>query len=153
MNDDLKFRVWCRDRNEWEKHECMLCPGGIVIHFNSRGIQTLLRPQEHIVERCIGIPDRNKNLIYAGDVVEVEMMCDIPDGVTEGFSRAEKHKNGVYYFTKIRGAVEWKYAEFFVKLIDRKTNFDASFYDHMGDKFGWEQLEVIGNIHENPEFL
>jgi len=154
MSDDLKFRVWCCDRNEWERDECTLHPDGNVIHFTSQGIPTLLRANSHIVERCVGIADRSHNLFYTGDIVEVEMMCDNTSDVTEGFSRVEEHEDGaVYRFTRIRGVVEWRNTGFFIKLIERTTNFGADFYDYMGDKFSWQQLEIVGNIHENPEFL
>ena len=69
MNTDrFKFRVWDeRDRRYID---------GIAINQYG-GICALMvrRKEELVIEQCTGIRDKNGNLIYEGDVVDLEQKC------------------------------------------------------------------------------
>ena len=58
------------------------------------------------------------------------------------------------------GYVEWSRAAFEISTIIEGYEIRASgdkfencFYGYEGQKFCWSQLEVIGNIYDNPELL
>ena len=36
---------------------------------------------------------------------------------------------------------------------DDSYDFETEFYGYEGDEFSWEELEVIGNVHQHPELL
>ena len=82
-----------------------------------------LNNENYIVEQCTGLKDKNGKLIYEGDIVR-----------TSG-----NYQEGVY-------KIGW--------------NEDDAEYDlYKGDYFIYQlvnrfnSVEVIGNIHENPELL
>ena len=131
MNDRLRFRVW--DKVE----ECFinLCfaifyiePNGeitIGIYNNSNVDDVVYCKEENIcVEQCTGLKDANGVLLYEGDVVNI--LCEVEE----------------------QGVLEWasEEAQFVVRA--EQAGFVANFDNYRGT-----DLEVIGNIHENPELL
>ena len=69
MKDRYLFRVWCKNKNEWEKNRIALLPNGNLIDLDN---QVMLRHETHIVEFCIGLKDKNGELIFEGDKVRYE---------------------------------------------------------------------------------
>jgi hypothetical protein len=66
-----KFRVWCKDHNEWEKDLCVLMPGGSVCHARRNGELVSLRPESHIAEFYTPVTDKNDRRICVGDICQV----------------------------------------------------------------------------------
>ena len=71
---DNSFRVWCKDRNEWEKHLITLDTHGTLWHAPVQ-----IRPEQHVIQFYTGILDKNANKIFEGDklrfshwIIEVE---------------------------------------------------------------------------------
>lgn len=83
----------------------------------------------HIMQ-CTGLKDKNGKLIYEEDIIEIEDF------------KEEKHIVKVYF--------DKKDAWF-------KHTYDSSGYDWSDLDFGvsslWENVEIIGNIYENPKLL
>ena len=87
----------------------------------------LISDSEVVVEQYTGIKDKNGKEIYEGDLV------GIPNNEEDGI---EAH---------VFGAVVYDKNKFGVKRESPFVGEDIHFFDI------WDGLEVIGNIHENPE--
>ncbi len=81
---------------------------------------------------CTGVPDKNSKWIFEGDIVKLQ-------------------SNHTSYYI-----VEWHKHQWIFRYINRKTEYYS--FDTIDDNFGMkngtaEKVEVIGNIHDNPELL
>lgn len=124
MNTDrFKFRIFCEDLDGKKEY----------LYFDLWDIQDVvnqeeLRPDE--IEQCTGISDKNGKLIFEGDIVA--------------------GSNG-----SING-VEWPYKGV-VKWVIQKAEFAVPSwaYDSDGKYHGdsTHYVEIVGNIHENPEMV
>lgn len=87
------------------------------------------------IQFCTGLKDTNGKLIYEGDIVR------------ESFGETGTYK--VKYFPY---SAEWQY----VNLDDEKPNWEmfSMEFEGMSENQGIStDLEIIGNIYENPELL
>lgn len=85
--------------------------------------QRLAKIDDLIIEQDTGLKDRNGTEIYEGDVIKVE-------------------RDGIIY------RVEWIHGGFGLE-----PRYNSPFYPRLGNVELREKIEVIGNIHENPELL
>lgn len=74
-----------------------------------------------------GLCDKNGKEIYEGDILIV------PSGY-----------GGDMEFEEYVGIIKYDAPEYWIKPRTKK---------HQGQDFQWCELEIIGNIHENPELL
>jgi uncharacterized phage protein (TIGR01671 family) len=86
-----------------------------------------LRESSHIVQWYTGLPDKNGKEIFEGDIVK--RTCDLIGAEHDGFI----------------GVVKFVCAAFLLEAFDGKDGRDL--WDDV------QELEVIGNIYENPELL
>ncbi len=119
-----KFRVWCKDKNEWEKDECLLRCDGTLFHRVGNNFVQLL-PDNHIVERSTGLTDKNEKPIFQGDIILA--IYDIGDGCDPRGLRKQTFTLDTW--------------ESFVEFI-----FDVGHGAYV-------ELEVIGNIHDNLDLI
>lgn len=61
------YRVWCKNKNEWEKN-VLLSPNGLLFeYFNNRLV--MLSDKTHILQLSTQIVDANNQTIYDGDLL------------------------------------------------------------------------------------
>jgi uncharacterized phage protein (TIGR01671 family) len=61
---EIKFRLWCKNKNEWEKDRWVVEPFGYISEFKT-GIE--MNPDTHILEQFTGLHDKNGKEIYEAD--------------------------------------------------------------------------------------
>jgi uncharacterized phage protein (TIGR01671 family) len=121
-----KYRVWCKDNNEWEKHPVLLDTNGIIWHYQH--VQIIpLKPENHIVCFFTELKDKNDKEIYEGDIVKATFIGNFiaPIIFDEGCFKFNTVSNGEHPYILLKDWCNQKH-----KL-----------------------CEVIGNIYENPELL
>lgn len=83
-------------------------------------------------EQCTGLKDKNGKLIYEGDIVRIFY----------------DHFNGTFTEKEVIGPVTWECGTWVVNnsLLNHAPEYDDIILESSA-------VEVIGNIHENPELL
>lgn len=135
MQDELITKLWHTNR------KCFIEQFSTLQSINSEGqyehtyfeynsnTQELERLSSCQIEelKCSGVRDKNKNLIYKGDIVKI------------------RDFNALGYSRENIGTVDYLYAEHYPAFYVMTTLGDAKDFTH--------DMEVIGNIYENPELL
>lgn len=123
---DIKFRAWYTNRNSF-------------YIFGSEAIRLMLsKPHgsDCVIEQYTGLKDVNGVEIYEGDVLQpVRVYPDFLNIAPSKIGKAFLVKSGNYVFGK------W-----IARLIGDKGYSVSDYY------FG-NELNIIGNIHEQPELL
>jgi len=140
MNRQLKFRAWDVKNNYWVEPENSNDGCGITFEGNvafCSQSQFVYIPEEHkdrfVIQQFTGLKDKNSREIYEGDILKFKTY----DGWKDDFGR--------YVFLKVH------YHEQTASF--RMTRGDI----YRGDSFDYsdkpKEVEVVGNIFENPELL
>ena len=136
--DRFKFRVWDCISKKYQDDYFMGQNGLLYAQFSE--CVSVVDHTPLTIEQCTGLKDKNGKLIYEGDIVKVirQKNRDTDDYV-ENIAYLEYWNNSRGFTFSIVG----KCLELFnQKIID-------SFQWYGGIKY----IEIIGNIHENPELL
>jgi len=126
---EIKFRAWCEPNkkyfftDEMVKDQFALLPNGYFANISGRSTSesVIYTHEQYLPDQSTGLHDKNGKEIYEGDWVQI---IDHPENIT---TRAD-----VVVFES--GAFTTA-SETAVPLCD----------------YGMAWVEVIGNIHENPE--
>lgn len=136
MTREIKFRAWDEENKQFADYEdieeCLSCQSrdgwkssdGMGCCFGINAVEILA---DCIIEQYTGLKDKNGKEIYECDILEW----------TDGFD--EKH---IFM-------VEWQENRARFCLRNPGCHWD---YEEINDK-KQPYIEVIGNIHENPELL
>ena len=122
---EILFRVWDKVSKKYREFDGM--HDTMTINEDGKveyyNLQNGSGGDEYILEQFTGIKDRNGKMIFEGDIVHI-------DNYDEGWD----------------STVEFKSGAFAVDVEGREYDYTA---------IGWTEYEavVIGNIHDNPEFL
>lgn len=111
--------------------------GYILENFRNDGcgIDDYVTITPEVIYQCTGLKDTNGKLIYEGDIVR------------ESFG-----ETGTYRVEYFPYSAEWQY----VNLDDEKPNWEmfSIQFEGMSENQGIStDLEIIGNIYENPELI
>ena len=122
MNDRFKFRVWNPDLKLYDDNPQY----NVAIQIEQTEGLILSPFHNNIIEFCTGLKDKNGNLIYEGDKVEISVYGDV---INEGFVETD---------TQYQGIVVWAKQGFYVNVVDE--------FFYIPEEP--EDVEIIGNIHE-----
>lgn len=140
MSREIKFRAWQTNVGDYNKETKEFTPRptyfygrDVILDGNGQllsvesgwDIQGVEEPKDYTLEQYTGLKDKNGKEIYGGDVVKSK------NGQRDGF---------VEYIEDDSGFIVWWTSE--------------NEFIYLGEAIRkYEDLEVIGNIHENPELL
>ena len=131
MNDRFRFRVFDKERNDYvddSEVELILHNDGVLLFGNWHEDIKVVEQDKYIVEQCTGVRDKNGKLVYEGDIIhEVDKESDIDD---------------------VSQIVWSQYTCHFMKLDLPETGLDRHCILCEDDS---PYIEIIGNIHEQPE--
>lgn len=134
MKDRFKFRVFDKNSNNYIKEKMFYINefGELFKYEKSKSTVYINAPSpyvmcfcrdNYILEQCTGLKDKNGKLIYEHDLIKF----DDDERIFEVF---------------------WDNASYCYRLGDIETKYvcTLAFVNHYN-------IEIIGNIHENPELL
>lgn len=124
----MKYKLWCKDKNEWEKDSWVILPNGNIAWIEYGNIVGCANPKNHILVRSTGLKDITSRQIFEGDIVEF-------------IHSGEKHMSQIYY-KELEG--------FHFKFIYDDYEYELSISDL---NIPYRKTKIIGNIYENPELL
>lgn len=133
-NNRFRFRAWDKSFRRmiynifffWKENK-------ITVYELEEDASKSYLPNSHIVlEQCTGLKDATGRLIYEGDIVRVFY----------------DHFNGTFTEKEVVGPVKWECGTWIVNnsLLNHSPEYDETHLESAA-------VEVIGNIHENPELL
>ncbi len=119
-----KYKVWCKDRNEWERDISFLTPNGTLCYQAKNSLHGLIvyKPENHIAVFYTGLKDKNGKGIFEGSI--------------------DSKRRVVEYLTNMSGYYLMKNGEG-VHLSHSQLVKDGCL----------KHIELIGSIYENPELL
>jgi len=144
---EIKFRGWHTQQKvmfsaeEMAKDQLTLLPTGEFINVSniSTKLSTIYPKDKFIPLQFTGLHDKNGKRIYEGDICRIDMRDAFPSCETDYITRVIEFWNGQFVFHARRYEVD--YINF--GLWVRSNNYETTL----------KQVEVVGNIYQNPELL
>lgn len=128
MNREIKFRAWDKINKRWiDLFELKFSGTGAVMGIVDLEGETYGRHQVELVE-FTGLKDKNRKGIYEGGIIKLT-----------------RHFMGEEYNDSEIGIVSSRPGEFTVKIQGRLRRLTWGIHNC--------NIEVIGNVYENPELL
>lgn len=123
MDDRFRFRVWNKEKK--------------ILHSCNLPFYFVSKSDEFVLEQCTGLKDKNGRLIYEGDIVRPISRTDED---IHGIIRFGKYDTNYGLFIKWKG-----------KFVEETRHYPG----WRKDILFWtgDGIEVLGNIHENPELV
>lgn len=128
--DRFKWRIWDKEKNEYiDQMDCFYWDLCFWYEPYNEDKEPILMDigGKHIPEQCTGLKDKNGNLIYEGDILEVKWNND-------DYPR--------YY------EVNFEEGAFGIKPLECNDWLDSEYISDIS-----QATLIIGNIHENKDLL
>ena len=145
-----KYRVWCENKQEWEKDEVFLSQHGTLFHRDRVGELFLLKPDSHKVSFFTGLHDATT----WDELTEDERA----EWTRSGNMPSEWKGKPIYEGDRIKLLYNWHeqycYEQYWTVKFTK-----GCFYLFHGDRlsmlynFDAFEMKIIGNIWENHELL
>ena len=142
MQDRFKFRAWHKKRKKmydvlhfhtatWDNGGEWVTAKGFNI-ITQQYIHIQIEPKDSFIMQCTGLKDKNGREIYDGDILKFKLLEDFA-----AFGTNEK-------YVEIIAPVIYEYGGFFIEQSENSI--------FLG-QLPMSEIEVVGNIYENPELL
>ena len=132
---EIKYRVWSKKqktynyKHPFNTHGCFyISQNGVLFSDYGNVITPEIKQDYFVIERYTGIKDQDDKEIYEGDILRWKHYYEITGEDIETTAK-------VYW--------EEKDASFVV----------GDWFESLGHLVDEDKVEVVGNIHENPELL
>ena len=120
----MKYRLWCKDKNEWEKDSWVILPNGDLMWVEYGNLVGGVYMKNHILVRSTEFKDIEGKEIYEGDIIRYW------DNFDEHYRLAViKLDKGGFIITNNR--INWNIG---------LTNKD-------------DKIKIVGNIYENKDLI
>lgn len=136
MNREIKFRVWDKEKKEWyDVFEIKESMSRLWLRLDFNNLE---------ISQYTGLKDKNGKEVYQGDILKVE-------ADKEGYGNTSYC--GYLEVTTSTCGFGLRMFNPTTEEMDAKWQpWDSSSLWHINDDDG-KNIEVIGNIYENPELL
>ena len=149
---EIKFRAWHKEKKEIVNVEEIDFMNKVINYIDNdyeNNRQEIIGAYFEDIElmQYTGLKDKNNKEIYEGDVVKlvhtgIEISADRLEDLKR-FVGIIKYENGIFKIVRTeKSLIESKYFE-----MEQKKVSEIFIYSKLYD------LEVVGNIYENPELL
>ena len=120
----MKYRLWRKDKNEWEKDDWVILPNGNLMWVEYGNLVGGVYMKNHVLVKSTGFKDIEGKEIYEGDIIRYWDNFD------------ERYKLAIIKFDK--GS--------FIMTNDR-INWSLYFTDEN------DEIKIVGNIYENKDLI
>ena len=120
----MKYKLWCKNKNEWEKDNWVILPNGDLMWVEYGNLVGGVYMKNHILVKSTGVKDIEGKEIYEGDIIRYW------DNFDERYKLAIiKFDKGSFIMTNDR--INWNIGV---------TNKD-------------DKIKIVGNIYENKDLI
>ena len=140
----IKFRVWCKNKNEWEKDFSAIGQDGCL--FQVKEFWKAISQDNHIIMQFTGLLDKNGKEIYEGDIIKYsgDTKIRIFDPIQEKIKSPYWSITYVIYEAPSFKEIMIKQENDFFGELPHKRPFNM---------YAIPICEIIGNVWENPKLL
>lgn len=140
---ESKFRVWCKNKNQWESDDIFVNPFGTIFHIDRNKRMIQVSKNTHILEQYTGLKDPAKREVFKNDILKI----------TNPPTQIQK--------IELIGVVEmqWYQWQVNIKKINRWGGFLVSsppiseYFIPFHTLVAGKEFKRIGNIHQHLELL
>lgn len=139
MQDRFRYRVF--DNDDKKMHDVIFLnyENNSVEWYNDKNKKRAAFIEEVPTVQCTGLKDKNGKLIYEGDIVKYFCPAEYCSDGVHKCPECYSGENGSVYYDEDLAMYEY-----------RSKSDECPLTDNINTE---EDLEIIGNIYENPELL